>query len=85
MAKGRTFRQGHDARFHGRITKLKDGRLTWVDVVALIEEYAIPNYEAKFEKAPAAKPVRKPRAIRIVKSKPKVEADASIETAADTE
>lgn len=45
LEKGRRFRQGHDARFAGRITKLEDGRMTWEEVKSLIQTYAIPIYE----------------------------------------
>lgn len=47
----RTFRQGHDARFHGRIRKLRDGRLKMADVKAVIEPYAVKYYAAEVEDA----------------------------------
>jgi hypothetical protein len=40
------FRMGHDARFHGRVTKLADGRLKMADLKSQIEPYALPLYRA---------------------------------------
>ena len=45
VAKGRLFRQGHDARFHGRVAKLRDGRLDTKDLPGLgVKPYAMPHY-----------------------------------------
>jgi|GEM_PF-7101827 len=38
---------GHDARFHGRIVKILDGRLTLEDLKGEIETYALPLYREK--------------------------------------
>lgn len=38
------FRQGHDARFYGRVKKVIDGRLSFDDVLAVIQDYAVDNY-----------------------------------------
>jgi hypothetical protein len=43
----RTFRQGHDARFHGRVRKLTDGRLIMADLKEMVEAYALPLYKAE--------------------------------------
>ena len=45
----RIFRQGHDARFMGRVRKLQDGRMSWADLKALIEPYAMPLYHAEVD------------------------------------
>ena len=59
--KGRMFRQGHDSRFHGRVKKLKDGRLTMSELSKMIQPYALGYYkEAVGTKA---------RKRRIVKKK----------------
>lgn len=42
---GRLFRQGHDARFHGRVRKLTDERMSMQELAELVEPYAIPAYE----------------------------------------
>ena len=36
---------GHDARFHGRVKKLADGRLKMADLRKQVERYAVPLYE----------------------------------------
>ena len=57
----RNFLQGHDARFHGRVLKLKDGRLTMAQLKKDINSYAIPTYEAALKDSkPKAKPKAKP-------------------------
>ena len=46
----RLFRMGHDARFHGRVAKLKDGRLSMSDLKADLGKrgaYALPFYRTK--------------------------------------
>ena len=42
---GREFLQGHDARFHGRVKRLLDGRLSMVDLQKEIQPYAVSFYK----------------------------------------
>jgi hypothetical protein len=42
---GRRFKMGHDARYHGRLKKLADGRLKPEELAALVKPYALPFYK----------------------------------------
>lgn len=77
LAPKRTFRQGHDARFAGRIVKLNDGRITWKDIEAEIQDYAIPHYEAEMTTKPAktVKTTRKPKTAKMTEDTGKIATD----------
>jgi hypothetical protein len=71
VAKGRSFRQGHDARFHGRVAKLADGRLSIEDLPGLgVKPYAVPFY-LDAEKGKPSSPKKPARAIRATLGRPK--------------
>jgi hypothetical protein len=40
---GRRFRQGHDARFHGWIKKVEDGRMKFEDLNSTVQEWCIKH------------------------------------------
>jgi len=48
---GRRYRPGHDARFHGRIKKIKDGRLKLSELPGLgVRKYAMAEYRREARK-----------------------------------
>lgn len=62
----RNFKQGHDSRFHGRVKKLQDGRLSMADIRKdkAIAPYAYKFYEEAMSEKPAKKTATTKKAVK---------------------